>query len=64
MTRQGNTNKKEQNHRQINQLKLLTMKCECLEICVSLGTAFTAETHLAEGHKLEEQANMLKLRML
>jgi hypothetical protein len=44
-------------------LKLFTLKHELLKISVRSQTAFAAETCPAEGQWLEEQANMLKLRM-
>jgi hypothetical protein len=45
----------------MNQIRLLTLKQEFVKICVSIHTAFTVETHLAEGQWLEEQVNILKL---
>jgi hypothetical protein len=42
----------------------LTLKLEFLKIPVSLQTVFEVETCLAVGKWLEEQVNMLKLRML
>jgi hypothetical protein len=47
----------------MNQFRLLKNK-EFLNISVSLHTAFPDEAHLAEGQWLEEQVNMLKLRIL
>jgi hypothetical protein len=47
-----------------NQFRLRTLKHEFLNISVSLQTAFVVKTRLAEGQWLEEQANMLKFRLL
>jgi hypothetical protein len=46
-----------------DQLRLFIFKREFLKISVDLRTALAAETHLAEGQWLEEQLNMVKLRM-
>jgi hypothetical protein len=43
---------------------LLTIKHELLQISVGLQTTFVAETHVAEGQRLEEHVNMVKLRTL
>jgi hypothetical protein len=42
---------------------LFIFKHEVLIISLNLKTAFTAQTHLAEGQWLEEQLNMVKLRV-
>jgi hypothetical protein len=47
----------------IGQLKLYALEHELLKLSARLQTAFVAETHLAEGKWVEEQVNMLKLRM-
>jgi hypothetical protein len=47
----------------MNEFRLLTLKEELLKIYVSIQTAFSVETRLAEGQCLEDQVNMLKLRM-
>jgi hypothetical protein len=47
----------------MGQLGLLTVKHEFLKLFAYLQTAFAVETHLAEGQWLEEQVNMVKLRM-
>jgi hypothetical protein len=45
------------------QLRLLAFKQELQKISARLQTELAAETHLAEGQWLEDQVNMLKLRM-
>jgi hypothetical protein len=47
----------------MNRLMLFTLKFELLQILVYLQTAFAAETHPAEGQRLEEQLNLVKLFM-
>jgi hypothetical protein len=47
----------------MNQFRLLTPKQEFLKISLSLHTAFTVETHLAERQWLETHVHMVKLRM-
>jgi hypothetical protein len=47
----------------MDQLRLPVLKCELLKISVYLHTALAAETHLAGGQWLEEQLNVVKLRM-
>jgi hypothetical protein len=47
----------------MDQLRLFTVKHDLLKISVHLQTAFAADTHLAEGQWLEEQLNVVKLRM-
>jgi hypothetical protein len=46
-----------------NLSRLFTLKREFLKISVNFQTALAAETHLAEGKWLEEQLNVVKLRM-
>jgi hypothetical protein len=62
--RKYNRNKgnKEQNKRR-NQLRLFTLKREFLKISPHSQTALGAETHRAEEQWLEEQLNVVKLRM-
>jgi CRISPR/Cas system-associated protein endoribonuclease Cas2 len=55
------TTQKKQRKR--NQLRLFIFKREFLEVSVYLQTAFGAETHVAEVQRLEEQLNMVKLRV-
>jgi hypothetical protein len=43
---------------------LFVFERKFLKISVDLQTALAAETHLAEGQWLEEQLNIVKLRML
>jgi hypothetical protein len=47
----------------MDKLRLYEFKHDLLKISVDLETAFTAETHLAEGQWLKEQLNVVKLRM-
>jgi hypothetical protein len=48
----------------MNHVRLLTLKQEFLKISASLHMEFAVETHLAEGHWLEEQVNMLFMMMM
>jgi hypothetical protein len=59
-TTQDKTQTKE---RKNYQLRLFTFKHKLLKISVHLQTAFAAETHLAVLKWLEQQVNMVKLRM-
>jgi hypothetical protein len=60
-----NKNNKGNNKTQekMDQRRLHTLKHELLKISLRLQTEFAAETHLAEGQRLEEQANAAKLGM-
>jgi hypothetical protein len=42
---------------------MFLLKSQFLRICVNIPIAFAAETHRAEEHCLEEQLNMVKLRI-
>jgi hypothetical protein len=61
LQQRGQQNKHKNN--KMNHLRLFTLKYDLLKISVYLQTAFAAETHLAEGQWLQEQLNVLKLRM-
>jgi hypothetical protein len=47
----------------MDQLRLFKLKHDLVKISIDLQTAFTANTHLAEGQWLKEQQNVVKLRM-
>jgi hypothetical protein len=44
-------------------LRLLELKNKFVKISVDLQPALTEEVHLAEGQRLDEQLNVVKLRM-
>jgi hypothetical protein len=46
---QDKTNKKQNNQRKMDQLRLLKLKYDSLKISIDSQTAFAADTHLAEG---------------
>jgi hypothetical protein len=50
--------------RKIDQLKLFIFTYEFLKISVDLQAGLAAKAHLAEGQWLEEQLNVVKLRMI
>jgi hypothetical protein len=56
------TTKETTNQRNMDQLRLFTLKYDLLKVSVDLQTAFAGETHLGEGQWLKEQLNVLKLR--
>jgi hypothetical protein len=58
MTAQEKANKTQQQQRKINQLRPLALKQKFLKIPVNLKTAFSVETHLAQGQWLEMHVNM------
>jgi hypothetical protein len=51
------------NNKNKNEFRLLILNQDFLKMSLSLQTAFAVEIHLADGQWLEEQVNMLKLRM-
>jgi DNA topoisomerase IB len=55
--------KKQTKQGKINHFRLLRFKQEFLKITASLQTASAVATHQSQGQWLEEQVNMLKLRM-
>jgi hypothetical protein len=46
----------------MNQLRIFKFKNDLLKISVDLQTAFSADTHLAEGQWLKDQLSVVKLR--
>jgi hypothetical protein len=49
--------------KKLDQLRLFKLKYDLLQISGDLQTAFSADTHLAEGQWLTEQLNVVKLSM-
>jgi hypothetical protein len=47
----------------MDQLRRSKLKHDLLKISIDLQTAFSADTHLAEGQWLKEQLNVVKLHM-
>jgi hypothetical protein len=59
-----NTGQNKLKTKKISQLRLFIFKREFLKISVDLQTAFAAEARRAQGQRLEEEMNIVKLHRL
>jgi hypothetical protein len=60
-TTQDKTNEQIKRQRKVDQLRLFKLKYDLLKISIDLQSAFSADTHLTEGHWLKEELNLVRL---